>query len=72
MVKGTRKGMARKGAVRGARLAYDNVGASKKRKVGTKVGKKVGVQSAVRKAKARGASARGGVRVAKKVHSMFS
>tara|TARA_R110002051_G_C8664849_1_gene489538 strand:- start:628 stop:822 length:195 start_codon:yes stop_codon:yes gene_type:complete len=64
MVKGTRKGMARKGAVRGARLAYDAVPASKKRKVG--------VKSAVRKAKARGASARGGVRVAKKVHSMFS
>jgi hypothetical protein len=72
MVKGTRKGMARKGAVKGARLAYDAVPAKMKRKVGTKIGKKVGVQSAVRKAKARGASAKGGVRLAKKVHAVFS
>ena len=68
---GTKKGGARRGMVAGARLAYDNVGASKKRKVGTKVGKRAGVQGAVRRAKARGASAKGGIRLARKVHSVF-
>ena len=71
MKKGTRKGNARKGVVAGARLAYDNVGASKKRKIGTRIGKRAGVQSAVRKAKRKGASAKGGVRLAKKVHRAF-
>ena len=60
-----KKGMRRKGAVRGARLAYDAVPAKMKRKAGTRLGKRMGVQSAVRKAKKRGGSV-------KKVHVVFA
>tara|TARA_R110000765_G_scaffold37307_1_gene82759 strand:+ start:188 stop:406 length:219 start_codon:yes stop_codon:yes gene_type:complete len=72
MVKRTRKGMARSGAAKGARLAYDNVGASKKRKVGTKIGKKAGVQGSVRRAKAKGASAKKIIQAGRKAHAMFA
>ena len=53
-----KKGMRRKGAVRGARLAYDAVPAKVKRKVGTKIGKKLKVQGAVRKARSKGVTAK--------------
>ena len=67
----TKKGMRRKNAVRGARLAYDAVPAKVKRKVGTKIGKRAGVQSAVRKAKGKGVTAKRVAKGAKMAHGLF-
>ena len=66
-----KKGMRRKGAVRGARLAYDAVPAKVKRKVGTKIGKKLKVQGAVRKARSKGVTAKKVVGAAKMAHGLF-
>tara|TARA_R110000787_G_scaffold77384_3_gene170078 strand:+ start:5665 stop:5880 length:216 start_codon:yes stop_codon:yes gene_type:complete len=68
----TKKGNVRKGMRAGARLAYDNVGASKKRAARARVVKRrPGLQAKVTRAKKAGVKARGAVKAARKTHSLF-